>query len=177
MRRECRERFPRGLSDPDIHHGTCVTHVPWSMPGSLTSGFHWSRRRGNRSRHSRRMRNPQFYISGKRHIRNWGRIGRRYYYRQGGIPYQGIHYSDVIMGTTVSQITSVSIVYLTVCSGPDHRKHQSSATLAFKASNAENRSIWWRHNVYYLPCRSLHPLRQCYHLLVTPNSGPRILCC
>ena len=34
------------ISDPDIHHGTCVTHVPWCMPGSLTSGFLWNRRRG-----------------------------------------------------------------------------------------------------------------------------------
>ena len=60
--------FPRlhGLSDPDMHHGTCVTHVPWCMPGSLTGGFLWSRWRRNRSRHSRRMRNPQFYASGKR---------------------------------------------------------------------------------------------------------------
>ena len=24
------------VSDPDMHHGTCVTHVPWCMPGSLT---------------------------------------------------------------------------------------------------------------------------------------------
>ena len=54
------------VSDPDMHHGTCVTHVPWCMPGSLTSGFLWSRWRGKRSRHSRRMRNPQFCISGKR---------------------------------------------------------------------------------------------------------------
>ena len=23
-------------SDPGMHHGTCVTHVPWCMPGSLT---------------------------------------------------------------------------------------------------------------------------------------------
>ena len=57
---------PPRVSDPDMHHGTCVTHVPWCMPGSLTSGFLWSRWRGKRSRHSRRMRNPQFYISGKR---------------------------------------------------------------------------------------------------------------
>ena len=35
------------VSDPDMHHGTCVTHVPWCMPGSLTSGFLWHRRRGN----------------------------------------------------------------------------------------------------------------------------------
>ena len=26
-------------SDPDMHQGTCVTHVPWCMPGSLTSAF------------------------------------------------------------------------------------------------------------------------------------------
>ena len=34
------------VSDPDMHHGTCVTHVPWCMPGSLTSGCLWNRRRG-----------------------------------------------------------------------------------------------------------------------------------
>ena len=34
------------VSDPDMHHGTCVTHVPWCMPGSLTSGFLWNWRRG-----------------------------------------------------------------------------------------------------------------------------------
>ena len=56
------------VSDPDMHHGTCVTHVPWCMSGSLTSGFLWNRRRGKRSRHSRRRRNLQFYVSGKRPI-------------------------------------------------------------------------------------------------------------
>ena len=34
------------VSDLDMHHGTCVTHVPWCMPGSLTIGFLWKRRRG-----------------------------------------------------------------------------------------------------------------------------------
>ena len=34
------------VSDPGMHHGTCVTHVPWCMPGSLTNGFLWNRRRG-----------------------------------------------------------------------------------------------------------------------------------
>ena len=35
-----RRRFQRKLlvSDPDMHHGTCVTHVPWCMSGSLTCG-------------------------------------------------------------------------------------------------------------------------------------------
>ena len=41
------------------------------------------------------------------------------------------HYSDVIMSAVASQITGVSIVYLTVCSGVDPRNHQSSASLAF----------------------------------------------
>ena len=29
----------RHVSDPDMHHGTCVTHVPRCIPGSLTSSF------------------------------------------------------------------------------------------------------------------------------------------
>ena len=51
------------VSDPDMHHGTCVTHVLWCRPGSLISGFLWNRWRGKRSRC---MRNPQFCVSGKR---------------------------------------------------------------------------------------------------------------
>ena len=38
---------PPRVSDPGMHHGTCVTHVPWCMPGSLSNDFLWSRRRGN----------------------------------------------------------------------------------------------------------------------------------
>ena len=69
------------------------------------------------------------------------------------------HYSDVTMGSMGSQITSLTIVCLTVYSGADQRKHQSSAPLAFvgnspvagefpaqMASNVENVSIWWRHH-------------------------------
>ena len=35
------------------------------------------------------------------------------------------------MSAVASQITGVSIVYSTICSGADQRKHQSSASLAF----------------------------------------------
>ena len=51
------------------------------------------------------------------------------------------------MSAMASQITGTSIVYSTVCSGKDQRKHQSSASLVFvpvtgefpaqRASNAE----------------------------------------
>ena len=60
--------LPPRVNDPDMHHGKCVTHVPWCMPGWLTSGSLWSWWRGKRPRYSRRMRNPQFYVSGKRPV-------------------------------------------------------------------------------------------------------------
>ena len=51
------------------------------------------------------------------------------------------HYRDIIMSMMESQITGASIVYLTVCSGTDQRKHQSFASLAFV------RGIhWWPVN-------------------------------
>ena len=53
--------LPPRVSDPDMRHGTYMAHVPWFMLGSLTSGFLWSRWRGKRSRHSRRMCNPHFW--------------------------------------------------------------------------------------------------------------------
>ena len=56
------------VSDSGMHHGTCVTHVPWCMSGSLTDGFFWCRWRRKCPRPPRRMRNPQLYLSGKRPI-------------------------------------------------------------------------------------------------------------
>ena len=41
------------------------------------------------------------------------------------------HYNDVIMGAIASQVTSLMIVYSTVYSGADQRKHESSVALAF----------------------------------------------
>ena len=41
------------------------------------------------------------------------------------------HYGDVIMGTIASEFTSLKIVYSSVYSDADQRKHQSSASLAF----------------------------------------------
>ena len=45
MCRECRESFPRHrlqrkplVNDPGMHHGTCVTQVPWCISGSLFRG-------------------------------------------------------------------------------------------------------------------------------------------
>ena len=63
------------------------------------------------------------------------------------------------MSAMTSQITDISTVCSTVCSGTDKNKHQTSVSPAFgkgtigdrwfpltKISNAENVFIWWRHN-------------------------------
>ena len=44
---------------------------------------------------------------------------------------RNIHYCDVMMDTKASQITSLAIVYSTVYSDADKRRHQSSVSLAF----------------------------------------------
>ena len=41
------------------------------------------------------------------------------------------HYSDLIISAMASQITGVSGVCSTICSGADQQKHQSPASLAF----------------------------------------------
>ena len=44
------------VSDPNKHHDACVKHVPWFILAGKTF------------RHSRCMRNPQFYVSGRRSV-------------------------------------------------------------------------------------------------------------
>ena len=72
-----------------------------------------------------------------------------------------IYHSDVIVGVMASQITSVSIVYSTVCSGAEQKnpsklritglcEENLPVTGEFhsqRVSNAENVSIWCRHHV------------------------------
>ena len=48
-----------------------------------------------------------------------------------GIALLYLYYSDVIMSALDSQITGLSIVCSSVCSGADQRKHQGSASLVF----------------------------------------------
>ena len=63
--------------------------------------------------------------------------------REPPMPLHG-HYNDVIMSVMASQITSLTIVYSTVYSGVDQRKHQNSASLAF---------LW---GIHPLPVNSPH---------------------
>ena len=104
------------------------------------------------------------------------------------------HYSDVIMSTIVSQITGVSIVCSTVCSGADQRKHQSPASLAFVMGSTSDRliprtkgqwresvSFWWRHHGTSLrPVESIQPNLQCKHCFrhrrYTSQDTPGIRC-
>ena len=65
------------------------------------------------------------------------------------------HYDDVIMSAMASQITSLTIVYSTVYSGADQRKHQSSALLALCVEFTGDRWIprtkgQWRGKCFHL---------------------------
>ena len=69
------------------------------------------------------------------------------------------HYVDVTMGVIASQITSLTIVYSSVYSDADQRKHQSSASLVFV------RGI---HRDRWIP-RTKGQLRgKCFHLMTSP---------
>ena len=73
----------------------------------------------------------------------------------GEYPY---HYNDVIMTTMTSQIASLTVVYSTVYSDADQRKHQSSASLAF---------VWGIHRDRWIP-RTEGQLRgKCFHLMTS----------
>ena len=52
-----------------------------------------------------------------------------------------LHYNDIIMIRMDSQITSVSTVCSTVCSGADQRKQQSSTPPAFVRESTSDRWI------------------------------------
>ena len=72
------------------------------------------------------------------------------------------HYSDVIMTTMASQITSLTVVYSTVYSDADQRKHQSSASLAF---------VWGIHRDRWIP-RTKGQLRgKWFHLMTSSWYG------
>ena len=64
-------------------------------------------------------------------------------------------YNDVIMSPMASQITSLTIVYSTVYSGADQKKHQSSASLVFMRGihrwpvNCPTKGQW-RGNCFHL---------------------------
>ena len=68
------------------------------------------------------------------------------------------HYSDVIMGAIVSQITSLTIVYSLVYSDADQRRHQSSASLAFV------RGIHWDR---WIPRTNGQLRGKCFHLMMS----------
>ena len=80
--------------------------------------------------------------------------------------YLSYHYSNVMMVAMASQITGVSIVWSTFCSGTDQRKPQSSASLAFVKGNHRR------------PVDSPHkgPVtwKKCFHLMTSCVLYPRI---
>ena len=89
------------------------------------------------------------------------------------------HYNDVIMSAMASQITGVSIVYWTVCSGADQRIHQSSASLVF-VGGFHRWPVYsphkgqWRGKCFHLMTSSwydgIHMCRRWRHQAITWNN-------
>ena len=69
-----------------------------------------------------------------------------------------LHYNDIIMTAMVSQITGVSVVCSTVCSGTAERKHQISASLALEESTIN----WW-----FPSQRASNAPGECFHLMTS----------
>ena len=68
------------------------------------------------------------------------------------------HYNDVMISAMASQITSLTIVYSTVYSSTDQRKHQSSASLAFERGIHR----WTVNSPHKWPVT-----RKCFHLMTS----------
>ena len=71
------------------------------------------------------------------------------------------HYDDAIIGALASQITSLTVVYSTVYSDADQRKHQGSASLAFM------------RGIHRGPVNSPHKwpvTRKMFHFMMSPCS-------
>ena len=70
------------------------------------------------------------------------------------------HYIDVIMTTMASQITSLTVVYSTVYSDADQRKHRSSASLAF---------VWGIDWDLWIPRTKGQSRGKCFHLMTSSS--------
>ena len=68
------------------------------------------------------------------------------------------HYIDVKMTTVASEITSLTVVYSTVYSDADQRKHHSSASLAF---------MWGIHRDRWISHTKGQLRRKCFHLMTS----------
>ena len=80
-----------------------------------------------------------------------------------------IHYDDVIMGPMASQMTNLTIVYSTVYSDADQRKHLSSASLAF-VRGSHRRPVNSPHK--WPVTRKMSPFDDVIMLLALRGGGP-----
>ena len=85
----------------------------------LVSSSDWNSLLGEPDSSSSNGRQDDMPYSGKPFLHSWLSLCRE------------THYSDVIMGEMVFQITGLTIIYSTVYSGANQNKHQSSASLTF----------------------------------------------
>ena len=104
-----RHRFQRKplVSDPGMHHGTCVTHVPWCMSGSSTCGD------GRTFPAFPTHAHPPFCVSGKRPMPQF-LFGTNPFSKPMNIPHRSFpkeHTSIQNLSVFISEIAPIVIVY------------------------------------------------------------------
>ena len=91
-----------------------------------------------------------------------------------------VHYNDVMMSATVSQITSLKIVFSTVYSAADQRNIKAPRHWPLwgeftgdrwkkRASDAENVSFWWCHHIQIIT--KLTSFSMIWYRLISPISS------
>ena len=138
MRRECFPPPPL-VSDPNMHHGTCVTHVPWCILGSLTSGFLWSRWRGKTFPAFQAHAQPILPIWQEAHVKVWINAC--------------MEASRVQLIYPISSVCIVwSINIVLKCSCVTYSYHHVSTD--FRRNYQQYWSVWWRHRTN--TCMAMH---------------------
>ena len=100
---------------------------------------------------------------------NWSR-------ESNSLPFSGwrtAHYSDVIMSPMASQITSLTVVYSTVYSGTDQRKHQTPRYWPFVREFTGNR--WIPLTKGQLRGKCFHLMTSSWNVLLCHTYQPRTL--
>ena len=124
-------------------------HVQWCMTGSLTVSFLWSR--GKRSRHPRRMHNPQFYASGKKPIGQ----------------HRGCCWLiDVLLrGTSDENVLDSYLPLPGICSARVDQ-HTETRAIELKHYGSKQKII-----IYVPPLYNLHPCPAVYFLIISLHFG------
>ena len=132
---------PARVSNTDMHHGTCVTHVPWCMSGSLISDWLWSRCRENFPG-----------IPGTCATRNFGYLLRGPYVRTNAIPTLQGQFVNKHASTQDSPSSPVRVRYRVSVVTQMSYLRPNPVCAALSTIRCNDLSLFTRQNVPFILC-------------------------